>query len=202
MRPDPGLPPDLTSGARRALLALARASVHTVVGVRDGTDVAHHAVFDACAGAFVTLHVSGALRGCIGTAEGGGRLGRVVAHCAAAAAREDPRFRPLKPVDLDALAIEISVLSLAVRVTHPDDLVIGRHGVMVEHAGRRGLLLPQVAASRGWTAATFLDHVCLKAELPADAWRTGAVIHCFEADVFGDLDPPWTGTGKGIPTAP
>ena len=147
-------------------------------------------MFDACAGAFVTLHVSGALRGCIGTPEGRGPLGRVVAHCAAAAAREDPRFHPLRVVDLGALAIEISVLSPAVPCTGPDDLVIGRHGVMVEERGRRGLLLPQVAAARNWAPATFLDQVCLKAGLKADAWRNGALIHFFEADVFGDAEAP------------
>jgi hypothetical protein len=194
VRPDAGTWPDLTTGARQALLALARASVHSVVGVREGTEIVHHPVFEACAGAFVTLHVSGALRGCIGIAEAGGRLGRVVAHCAAAAAREDPRFRPLRADDLEALAIEISVLSAAMPLSRPDDVVVGRHGVMVDYRGRRGLLLPQVAASRGWEPATFLDQVCLKAELPANAWQNGAVIHFFEADVFGDVDPAGTAT--------
>jgi len=60
--------------------------------------------------------------------------------------------------------------------------------LIVEHRGRRGLLLPQVPVEHGWDRETFLDHTCLKAGLPRDAWRQGARIFAFEAQVFGDLD--------------
>ena len=180
----------LDAGARSALLLLARTSVERVVGIAPVQVVHDHPAFDRRAGAFVTLHVSHSLRGCIGHPEPVRRLGDVVVHCAAAAAREDPRFERLRVNDLTTLSIEISVLSRLEPLADPESLVIGRHGLAVEGGGRRGLLLPQVAAARGWSASEFLEHTCTKAGLAPDAWRRGAVIHVFEADVFADeLDP-------------
>jgi AMMECR1 domain-containing protein len=43
-----------------------------------------------------------------------------------------------------------------------------------------------VATEWGWTAEQFLDQTCVKAGLPADAWRRGATIYRFAAEVFGD----------------
>jgi hypothetical protein len=48
------------------------------------------------------------------------------------------------------------------------------------------LLLPQVATEHGWDRETFLEHTCLKAGLPRDAWKRGARILRFEAEVFGE----------------
>jgi len=180
----------MTFDGREALLELARVAVYRAAGALGTVEVLHHAVFDRRAGAFVTLRVSGALRGCVGTPGADGTLGQIVTHCAAAAAREDPRFRPLQAVDLVRLSIEVSVLSPLVRCAGPEGIVIGRHGLIVEQKGRRGLLLPQVAAARGWSPVMFLEHTCVKAGLAADAWRGGAVIQRFEADVFGDREGP------------
>ena len=74
----------------------------------------------------------------------------------------------------------------AVDPTADDSVVIGRHGLVVEHGPRRGLLLPQVATEWGWTKEQFLQQTSRKAGLPADAWRTGARVFRFEADVFGE----------------
>ncbi len=51
-----------------------------------------------------------------------------------------------------------------------------------------GLLLPQVPIEHGWDRITFLEQTCRKAGLPADAWRAGAQIEVFTAEVFGDRD--------------
>ena len=67
----------------------------------------------------------------------------------------------------------------------PDSIVVGRHGLVVEQGWRRGLLLPQVAPEWGWDREQFLAHTCRKAGLPPDAWRRGADVYRFEADVFG-----------------
>ena len=64
----------------------------------------------------------------------------------------------------------------------------GRHGLVVESNGRRGLLLPQVATEWGWTRDEFLRQTCLKAGLAPDAWRQGAQLFTFEAEIFGELD--------------
>ena len=71
-------------------------------------------------------------------------------------------------------------------ITSIDEIEVGRHGLIVERGYRRGLLLPQVASERGWDVETFLAHTCLKAGLPEDAWRGGARILVFEAQVFSE----------------
>ena len=87
------------------------------------------------------------------------------------------------------IEIEISRLG-PLSPVRAEDVVPGRHGVLVRRGRRRGVLLPQVAARHGWDRETFLEEVCHKAFLPPDAWRfTDTVIEVFEAEVFGDDTP-------------
>lgn len=139
--------------------------------------------------AFVTLRLSGELRGCIGTIFGERPLAEAVAEGAAAAATEDPRFPPLSPAELGGVLIEISALGMLVPIVDPAAIVIGRHGVMVRRGARRGLLLPQVAIEEGWDVPTYLEHVCLKAGLPPRAWEHGGDLVIFEAEVFAETAP-------------
>ena len=67
----------------------------------------------------------------------------------------------------------------------PQAIVLGRHGLVVEHGSRRGLLLPQVATEWKMDRETFLEHTCAKAGLATDCWRKGARVYRFAADVFG-----------------
>ena len=190
----------LSPDDRRALLALARTGVARAIGLVTVEELPNHPVYDYQAGAFVTLHVGGELRGCVGNPDAFSRLGEVIVRCAAAAAREDPRFPPMTAADWPTLSIEISVLSQLMRCDAPESLVIGRHGVAVELGHRRGLLLPQVPVAHGWSVPTFLAHTCRKAGLPADAWQRGAVIYSFEADVFHERSHA-DGPGA-LPTVP
>jgi AMMECR1 domain-containing protein len=57
---------------------------------------------------------------------------------------------------------------------------------MIRKGGRRGLLLPQVAAEQGWDRQAFLSNTCRKAGLPADEWEKGAELYSFTAEVFGE----------------
>lgn len=141
------------------------------------------------AAAFVTIRLADRLRGCIGSIEDDEPLVEVVARCAADAATRDPRFQPLPHEALAEARLEISVLTPFRRVSDPAETEVGRHGVMVERGPHRALLLPQVAGEWGWDRETFLSQTCVKAGLPADAWRTGAAVHTFEAQVFGDASP-------------
>ena len=68
----------------------------------------------------------------------------------------------------------------------PGAFTIGVHGLVVEQGSHRGLLLPQVATEWGWDAEQFLRQTCVKAGLPPDAWRNGARVFRFAAEVFGD----------------
>jgi AmmeMemoRadiSam system protein A len=137
-------------------------------------------------GVFVTIHRRGDLRGCIGHIEGDDPLPRAVAQCAVAAGSVDPRFQPVTPAELPEIEIEISVLGPLEPVAGPAEIEVGRHGLVVELKGRRGLLLPQVATEWKWDATTFLSQTCRKAGLPADCWQRGAKVWRFEAEVFAD----------------
>jgi AmmeMemoRadiSam system protein A len=135
--------------------------------------------------AFVTLHVGGALRGCIGTSEHRRPLWSVIGDMARAAATRDPRFEPILPQDLDALSIEISVLSPARLIDDPSEIQIGRHGLDVRRGGTRGLLLPQVALEHDLNRESFLAATCRKAGLAAEIWRDPETeVRVFEAEIL------------------
>jgi AmmeMemoRadiSam system protein A len=182
----------LSAHERRLLIEHARAAVLTRIGAERSdadadADPPETAALGVSAAAFVTLHVGGALRGCIGTLERRRSLWSVVGEMAAAAATRDPRFPPIDPTDLRTMTVEISVLSPDLRIHRPDEIEIGRHGLDVRRRGARGLLLPQVAVEHGFDREKFLAATCRKAGLPADAWQdTDTELRVFEAEVFGD----------------
>lgn len=139
-------------------------------------------------GVFVTLRMAGELRGCIGRMVGDQPLARTVADMALEAAFSDPRFAPLTQEELEAVKIEISVLSPMRKVGSADEIELGKHGVMVKKGFRTGVFLPQVADETGWSKEEFLANLCShKAGLSADAWRDGsAELYVFSAEVFGE----------------
>ncbi|MDL2219023.1 AmmeMemoRadiSam system protein A [Ruminococcaceae bacterium OttesenSCG-928-O06] len=95
------------------------------------------------AGVFVSLHKGGALRGCIGTiAPTCESTAAEIWQNAVSAAVEDPRFEPLQPEELDTLEISVDVLQPPEDIASPALLDPQKYGVIVSHAGRRGLLLP------------------------------------------------------------
>jgi len=176
-----------TEAQRATLIAIARHAIEQAVA---GTVVEAPPLADAppASGAFVTIKRDSELRGCIGTLECRRPLADEVAHVAVSAAREDPRFAPLRPAELNDISIEVSILGPLEPVdpADPAAIIVGRHGLVVEHGRRRGLLLPQVASEWGWNRDEFLAHTCRKAGLPPDAWRHGATVYRFEAEVFGE----------------
>lgn len=135
-------------------------------------------------GVFVSLHIQGRLRGCIGLVESNLPLAATVALCARSAALEDSRFQPLQESELERVAIEISVLSplqpIAADVVEP-----GVHGLLIRKSGFSGLLLPQVAARYQWSREKFLEETCVKAGLTRTAWMDPDTrIFGFTAEVF------------------
>lgn len=182
----------LSEEARRALLRLARlAIVDAVLTERLPTEIPSGQAFAERCGVFVTLHLAGRLRGCIGILEGKEPLGEAVVHCAASAARQDPRFPPVRPDELAQIRIELSVLSPLLPI-RPEEVRTGHHGLAVVAGGRRGVLLPQVAPENGFDREQFLSETCRKAGLAHDAWREPQTqIFGFTCEVFseGDADP-------------
>ena len=136
-------------------------------------------------GAFTTLHRHGRLRGCIGYVLPVAPLYQTVAQTAVAAALQDPRFEPVTIDEASELKVEISVMSLLFSI-QPEGVEVGKHGLLVTYGIRRGLLLPQVATEHHWDRETFLSETCRKAGLPLDAWRHGAELQAFTAEIFGE----------------
>jgi AmmeMemoRadiSam system protein A len=180
----------LTHEAQRRLLVIAREALEARVWRRPAPPTALAGGADILAAAFVSIHRRGALRGCLGRLEHDWPLPALVAHLAAALADQDPRFHPVTPEELVEIAIEISVLTPERAIASPADIEVGRHGLVVEHGSRRGLLLRQVATDHGWDRITFLEHTCVKAGLPRNAWQNGARVFVFESVVFGEDEAP------------
>ena len=140
-------------------------------------------------GCFVTLHdAAGELRGCIGTLEPDRILARDVAENAVAAAMRDPRFPPLRPAEVEELAIEISVLTPHRRIESKDEIVIGRHGVLLRDGIQKSVFLPVVAAEQGWDVSQLLEELRLKAGLPSRGSETEE-LYVFESLVLGPREP-------------
>jgi AmmeMemoRadiSam system protein A len=171
---------------RRRLLSIARRALEARVRREREPPSESGGALDVPCGAFVSIHRGRELRGCLGRLESDWAVARVVAHLGRAVADSDPRFPPVAIDELDDLAIEISALTPEREVHSIEEIEIGRHGLIIERGHHRGLLLPQVATEYRWDVPTFLDHTCIKASLPPDAWRYDAHILIFEAEVFGD----------------
>ncbi len=153
-------------------------------------------VFEADRGAFVTLEKGGELRGCIGRPEPEQSALQGIREAAAEAATNDPRFPPVGPSELDALTVEVSILTAPepIEVTEsgniPGEITVGEDGLIVRGEGRSGLLLPQVPVEQGWGAERFLAHTCRKAGLEPVCWLDAETsIERFSAQVFGETEP-------------
>lgn len=177
----------LSDPQKRALLELAAAAVRSQVICRTRIDPIALPLPEA-SGVFVTIRRRGELRGCLGTLDKVCRLDAEVVRCAADSASRDPRFPPVTAEELSEISLQISVLGPLEAIDPLEDhaFTIGRHGLVVEQGRRRGLLLPQVATEWSWTPEQFLRQTSLKAGLPPDAWRQGAIVYRFDAEVFGD----------------
>jgi AmmeMemoRadiSam system protein A len=179
--------PSLSEADHRALLRLARKAVTEAVSCGHFLEqIPHDGVFAEPCGVFVTLRVRRRLRGCIGVIEGDEPLGEGIVRCASSAALQDPRFPAMRLDELEELQIEISLLSPPA-VIRPEEIEIGRHGLLVCRGVQRGLLLPQVATEHHLTREQFLEETCRKAQLPREAWREPETqVLGFTCEVFSD----------------
>jgi AmmeMemoRadiSam system protein A len=184
----------LTKEEQDALLAVARSAIAGAIGADGKRSPAPFSEKGAGllfpepfrGGAFVSIHLGHDLRGCVGYPESDLELTDVVRRCAVSAATSDHRFAPLTPAEWPLATVEISVLGPIEPVADVSEIEVGRHGLIAQMGHRRGLLLPQVATERGWKREEFAAQACRKAGLPLDAWRTGAQLFKFEAQVFAD----------------
>ena len=183
----------LSSKQKRILLHIARAAIQSYVGEGERLKVTEKdARLNEQEGAFVTLSKNGKLRGCIGNILGSGPLYLTVRDMAVAAATQDPRFKPVTKEEIKDLDLEISVLSKPRRVKSAEDIVLGKHGVIISRNGHSGVFLPQVAEETHWSKEEFLSQLCAqKAGLPPTCWKDPETqIAVFTAQVFSEKDTP------------
>lgn len=141
-------------------------------------------------GVFVTLHKGHhELRGCIGYILPMLPLWKAVMENARNAAFRDPRFTPLRKNEIDGVEIEISVLSVPVRISDISGFRVGIDGIILKKGHHQAVFLPQVAPEQGWDAETTLNYLSMKAGLSPDAWREGAAFETFQAEVFSEAAP-------------
>ena len=167
----------------RVLLRLARQTIEERLGQvatdpvqpedLDDPDLRQHR------GVFVTLNKRGSLRGCIGSLLGVESILDGVRRHAVNAALHDHRFPMVTGDEAEELQIDISVLTPPQNLEYKDDEELVRKlrphgdGVILKVPGGAGAtFLPQV-----WdqlpVPEMFLDHLCLKAGLAKDSWRSG-----------------------------
>lgn len=177
---------NLAAEDRRTLLAIARETISARLEGRRPLLPAPTEALRARSGAFVTLHASGRLRGCIGRMRGDEPLAITVQHMALAAAFEDPRFPPLSRPEFDTIRIEVSVLS-PFEPIEPSAVRVGVHGLYVTRGYHSGVFLPQVPGEQGWGLDEYLTNLCRKAGIPEDSiGREGTELFSFTAEVFGE----------------
>ncbi|MDA4111652.1 MAG: TIGR00296 family protein, partial [Thaumarchaeota archaeon] len=150
-------------------------------------------------GCFVTLKNNDyekSLRGCIGFPEPVYPLLKALPEAAIGAATGDPRFPPVKKSEVSDLLLEISLLTEPVLIRAskqsdiPEEIMVGRDGLIMKWSFGSGLLLPQVATEYGWDAEDFLCNLSVKAGAPPDEWLVpGTFIYRFAAQVFQENSP-------------
>jgi AmmeMemoRadiSam system protein A len=183
----PDLKPEYTPEERTILLDLAHAAIVSALAGRELSPFESTLHLAEPRGVFTSLYHGHRLRGCVGYPLAVTPLYRAVMETARGAAFDDPRFLPVSLDEAAKLQVSLSVLSPLVPIT-AEEVEVGKHGLLVSHGDRRGLLLPQVPVEHGWDRITFLEQTCRKAGLPLDTWRHRAKIEAFTAEVFGDED--------------
>lgn len=184
----PRIEPEFSREEREFLLHLAHEAILSAVEQREIRlpDLPRR-LAELRRAVFTTLYSNGQLRGCVGHVVAFLSLDQAIVQTARSSAFDDSRFPPVTLDEALQLEVSLSVLSPRARIS-AENIVIGHHGLLVTQHGRRGLLLPQVPVEHAWDRVTFLEQTCKKAFLPPDAWKHGATLEAFTAEVFGDYD--------------
>jgi AmmeMemoRadiSam system protein A len=183
----------LTNEDGKDLIKLARDAISAVLDEKDlKADKTLKSRFSENQGVFVTLHIKGDLRGCIGFTDAVYPLWEAVVNAATAAAFQDPRFPQLTKEELPDIKIEVSVLTVPeLIVGKKEDYVkkikIGKHGLIVDTPYAKGLLLPQVFTEYKVDSAKALEMTCQKAGLAPDGWKDkDCKVFTFSCQIFNE----------------
>ena len=173
-----------TEEEKKELLVLAQNVITGYVTNRKAPEVEiKNPKYKTDGAVFVTIKEKGSLRGCIGHIQAVMPLYQSIIKNAVAACSSEPRFPPMKKDELKDMDIEISILSPFASLKDVKDIQVGKHGLYIMKGIQSGLLLPQVATEFGWNRDEFLEHLCMKAGLPKDAWKD-AELYTFTAEIL------------------
>ena len=176
----------LTDNEKQILLATARESISSKLENRNPDYPKAEKGLLEPLGSFVTLHIDGKLRGCIGHMLPVRALIEDIKILAKESAFHDPRFPTLSLKELEQIDIEISVLS-PLTISSPDKIIVGKHGIIMKNGYNSGVLLPQVPTEQGWNREEFLSNTCRKAGMQNDCWKDpNTQIETFTAVIFGE----------------
>ncbi len=186
----------ITMEDKRYLLDLARTVILDRLGRKptDPLPAGSSPEFMEKRGCFVTLHINGRLRGCIGTIEPVKTLSSAIKENAVLAGFQDSRFSPVTCEEMEKITIEISILTKPVPLCfqNAEDLKMqlkpGVHGVILSKGFSRATFLPQV-----WEQLPgieeFLGQLCRKAGMEKTCWKDAkTIVEVYEVSAFSEND--------------
>jgi len=179
---------ELTNDEKEILLKAAKQSILSAFGEAEKPEINYTAypLLKQKMSAFVTIKIDEELKGCIGYIIAIKALFDTVCETAQAAAFNDPRFKELTREEFDKIKIEISVLSTFEPIKSYNEIELGKHGLLLEEAGR-AILLPQVATENNYTREQYLTALCHKAGIYGEYWKERMLdINVFTATVFSE----------------
>jgi len=182
---------NVTFEEKKYLLKEARREIKSLFAKVASSPIDYNAmpVLKTKCGVFVTLTINKRLRGCIGYVVSDQELIYTLRDAAVQAASQDPRFLPIRKDELNSISLEVSILSEPFPMNNYDEIELGKHGLIVEEDGRRGLLLPQVPLEHKMNKEEFLSAICQKAGLASNLWKRKILnLELFTATVFSEED--------------
>ena len=174
---------------KKAMIAMARQAICSALHLDYEADARPVGVLKETGyGVFVTLHLNGRLRGCIGRFTSDDTLSETIREMAMSAAFHDPRFPSLSRSEAHQIDIEISVLSPLRKIASIDEFKLGRDGIYIIKGRHHGTFLPQVADETGWSTEEFLGHCARdKAGIGWDGWKD-ADLYTYQTEVVNESE--------------
>ena len=182
----------ISADDRATLMGLSRKTLEQCLGGGELPQISEgSATLKELRASFVTLRIrdTGELRGCKGEYLAQNPLAISIINMTLSSALDDPRFPPVQDEEVPELEIGLSVLTPVQPIT-PDEVVVGRHRLLLRKGLNGGLFLPEVPVDWKWDRQEYLERLCEKAGLPSNAWQSD------DAKLFGFESESWKEEGS------
>ena len=178
-----------TGEEKEGMIAAARSAIYSALRMDYDGDASPVGILkEKGYGVFVTLHLNGRLRGCIGRFTSSDTLYETIQDMARSAAFSDPRFPSLSRSEAPGIDIEVSVLSPLKRIASVDEFKLGRDGIYMIKGSHHGTFLPQVATETGWSTEEFLGHCAQdKAGIGYYGWKD-AELYTYQTEIVNESE--------------